>query len=325
MNNEIRTRRTFHAYALAGILGYGLVGQTDAQGVASLYGPAADLRKRKILPPNNPWNQPIDRAKVDTLSTMILRRIGNEKPLHPDFGTVYHGVPNGIPYVVVPGSQPKVPVTFRYADESDPGPYPIPPDAPIEGGPKGQGDRHVLVVDRDNGKLYELFNARPEQGGKAWSASSGAIFDLDTNRDRPAGWTSADAAGLPVFPGLVRYDEIVGLGAVKHAFRFTVEKSRRAYISPARHFASKANDIDLAPMGLRARLKANVEIRQFPPQARAILQALKTYGMIMADNGGDWFLSGAPDPRWDDEDLATLKRVKVKDFEVVTMGEVVTR
>ena len=325
MHNEMRTRRTFHAYALAGMLGYGIVRQADAQGVASLYGPAADLRKRKILPPDNPWNQPIDRAKVDTLSTMILRRIGNEKPLHPDFGTVYQGVPNGIPYVVVPGSQPKVPVTFRYADESDPGPYPIPPDAPIEGGPKGQGDRHVLVVDRDNGKLYELFNARPEQGGKAWSASSGAIFDLDTNRDRPAGWTSADAAGLPVFPGLVRYDEVVGLGAVKHAFRFTVEKSRHAYISPARHFASKANDIDLAPMGLRARLKANVEIRQFPPQARAILQALKTYGMIMADNGGDWFLSGAPDPRWDDEDLATLKRVKVKDFEVVTMGEVVTR
>jgi len=297
----------------------------NSQGVAALYGPGADLRKRKIFPADNAWNKPIDRAKVDPLSTMILRGIGNDKPLHPDFGTIYQGAPNGIPYIVVSGTQPKVPVTFRYADESDPGPYPIPPDAPIEGGPNGKGDRHVLVVDRDNGKLYELFNARPEKGGKSWSASSGAIFDLESNHERPANWTSADAAGLPIFPGLVRYDEVVGLRAVKHAFRFTVEKSRRAYIPPARHFASNAPDIDLAPMGMRARLKANIETRQYPPQARAILDALKTYGMILADNGGDWFLSGAPDPRWDDEDLSTLKRVKVKDFEVVKMGEPVTR
>ena len=325
MSDCTYTRRHFQAHALAAALGYGIIRETQAQGVASLYGQAADLRKRKVFPADNPWNQSVDHAKVDTLSTMILRRIGNDKALHPDFGTIYQGVPNGIPYVVVPGSQPKVDVTFRYADESDPGPYPIPPDAPIEGGPKGQGDRHVLVVDRDNGKLYELFNARPEKGGKSWSASSGAVFDLDTNRVRPISWTSADAAGLPIFPGLVRYDEVVGLGAVKHAFRFTVEKSRRAYIPPARHFASPLNDIDLAPMGLRVRLKANIETRKYPPQARAILETLKTYGMILADNGGDWFLSGAPDPRWDDEDLSTLKRVKVKDFEVLKMGEVATR
>ena len=319
------TRRKFQAYALASALGLGVARRSNSQGVASLYGPGADLRKRKVFPADNSWNQAIDRAKVDPLSTMILRRIGHEKPLHPDFGTLYQGVPNGIPYVVVDGKQPKVPVAFRYPDESDPGPYPIPPDAPIEGGPNGTQDRHVLVVDRDNGKLYELFNARPEKGGKSWTAGSGAIFDLDTNRERPAGWTSADAAGLPIFPGLVRYDEVVGLGTVKHAFRFTVEKTRRAYVSPARHFAAKANDIDLPPMGLRARLKANVEIRKYPPQARAILEALKTYGMILADNGGDWFLSGAPDPRWDDDDLSTLKRVKVKDFEFVKMGEPVTR
>ncbi len=229
------------------------------------------------------------------------------------------------PYVVVPGTQPKVPVKFAYSDESDPGPYPIPRDAPIEGGEKSQGDRHVLVVDRDNRMLYELFAARRPSGGKGWEAGSGAIFDLNSNRLRPAGWTSADAAGLPIFPGLVRYDEVVGLGAVRHAFRFTVMRSRRAYVHPARHFASRLTETDLPPMGMRVRLKASYDARKFPPQARVVLEALKSHGMILADNGGDWFVSGAPDPRWDDEDLATLKRVKIRDFEVVAMGTLVTR
>jgi hypothetical protein len=226
--------------------------------------------------------------------------------------------------VVVPGTQPKVSVSFRYADESDPGPYPIPPDAPIEGGPNARGDRHVLVIDRDAGKLYELWSARTAAGGTRWEAGSGAVFDLKTNKPRPAGWTSADAAGLPVFPGLVRYDEVVERGAVRHAFRFTVVRTRRGYVAPARHFASRFNDADLPPMGMRVRLKASYDARKFPPQARVILDALKSYGMLLADNGGDWFLNGAPDPRWDDEDLNTLKRVQVRDFEVVAMGDVVT-
>jgi hypothetical protein len=278
-----------------------------------------------VFPPDNPWNQDVSGRSVDPLSDRILRRVGLDKPLHPDFGTVYGGRPNGIPYVVVPGTQPKVPVSFQYPDESDPGPYPIPPDAPIEGGPDARGDRHVLVIDRDHGKLYELFSARPVPGGRGWRAGSGAVFDLNANAPRPAGWTSADAAGLPVFPGLVRYDEVVEQGAVRHAFRFTVRRTRRGYVAPARHFASRLDDVDLPPMGMRVRLKASYNVGRFPPQARAVLRALQTHGMLLADNGGDWFLSGAPDPRWDDDDLSTLKRVKVRDFEVVAMGEVVTR
>jgi hypothetical protein len=323
MTNDHFSRRHFHQVALAGALA--ATTRPARAAAPGKLGPGASLEGRRIFPANDLWNTPIDHEEVDTLSTMILRRLGLDKPLHPDFGTVYRGVPNGIPYTVVPGNQPRVPVTFRYADESDPGPYPVPPDAPIEGGPNGDGDRHVLIVDPQNNKLYELFSARPEQNGRSWSAGSGAIFDLDKSPARPLGWTSADAAGLPVFPGLVRYDEVVGQGVVNHAFRFTVERSRRAYIPPARHFASPRTDIDFPPMGLRVRLKRAFDIRKFPASARVILQALQTHGMILADNGGDWFLSGAPDPRWDDEELATLKRVKVREFEVVKMGEVVTR
>jgi hypothetical protein len=327
MTDRCHSRRAFHAAALAGAAGLAgahvLVAQepTTAAGL----GPGAALGTRRVFPANNAWNRDVSRDPVDRLSTAILRRIGLDKPLHPDFGTVYEGHPNGIPYVVVPGDQPRVRVRFRYAGESDPGPYPIPPGAPIEGGPDSRDDRHVLVIDRDHWKLYELFSAYPEPGGRAWSAASGAIFDLASNAVRPPGWTSADAAGLPIFPGLVRYDEVVQQGVVHHAFRFTVVRSRRGYIPPARHFASRLTDLDLPPMGLRARLKASYDLDRFPPQARVILQALKTHGMLLADNGGDWYLSGAPDPRWDDDDLATLKRVKVRDFEVVRMGEIVTR
>ena len=249
------------------------------------------------------------------------REVGN-KPLHPDFGPVWEGVPIGIPYVVVPGTQKKVPVAFKYADESDSGPYPIPPDAPIEGGPNGDGDRHILVLDRDNWILYEVFNAFPERNG-AWKADSGAVWDLKKNQVRPDRWTSADAAGLPILPGLLRYDEVVGAQAVEHALRFTLAKSRRAYVPPASHWASDSFDENLPPMGMRVRLKAGYDISGFAPQVQVILRALKKYGMILADNGSDNFLSGAPDPRWDPDILRQLKRVTTKDLEVVEMKDMV--
>lgn len=290
--------------------------------MSSRYGVGASLNGWRPFPAADPWNQDVSRLPVDPNSDALIARIGLEKNLHPDFGTVWNGAPNGIPYVVVPPSQPRVPVRFTYADESDPGPYPVPTHAPIEGGPKGTGDRHVLVVDRDNRRLYELFSAFPQQ--KSWRAGSGAIFDLASSRPRPAGWTSADAAGLPIFPGLARYDEAVEQRAIRHALRFTCQITRRAYVFPGRHFASSRTDADLPPMGMRVRLKAGFDIRSFPPTARVILAALQRYGMLLADNGGDWFVSGAPNPRWNVEDLATLKRVKGRDFEVVRMGRVVT-
>jgi hypothetical protein len=281
------------------------------------------LQGKRVFPPDNPWNQDISRTPVDPNSERLIASIGKDKPVHPEFGTFWGGAPSGIPYVIVPGNQPRVPVKFEYADESDPGPYPIPANAPIEGGPKGKGDRHVLVLDRDNWKLYELFSAYPE--GRAWKAGSGAIFNLKSNKLRPAGWTSADAAGLPVFPGLVRYDEVMERKVIPHALRFTVQRSRRGYVYPATHFASPRKDPDLPPMGMRVRLKADYDIGRFPPEVKVILTALKRYGMIVADNGSDWYITGAPDPRWNDEALHAIKRVRGRDFEVVKMGPVVTR
>lgn len=285
-------------------------------------GPGASLHGRRVFPANNPWNTAIDRLPVDRHSDELIASIGRDRPLHPDFGTTYRGAPAGIPYVVVPGNQPRVTVQFRYGGESDRGQYPIPPDAPIEGGAGARGDRHVLVVDRDHWKLYELFAARRE--GNQWKAGCGAIFDLNSNALRPPGWTSADAAGLPIFPGLVRYDEAVEQRAIRHALRFTCQHTRRAYVSPARHFASRSRDPRLPPMGMRVRLKADYDIRGFPAVARVVLKALQTYGMLLADNGGNWFLSGAPDPRWPERDLETLKRVRGRDFEVVQIGHIVT-
>jgi hypothetical protein len=324
-NDDGKTRRDMitSTLALAGAATVGLL-KARAQSPTGKRSGKDDLAGLQVFPADNPWNQDVSKSKVDPRSGALLKSVGLDKPLHPDFGTVYNNAPNGIPYVVVPGTQPKVPVSFSYADESDPGPYPIPPDAPIEGGPNGQGDRHILVVDRDHAKLYELFSARPQPGG-GWSAGSGAIFDMKTGAMRPKGWTSADAAGLPIFPGLARYDEVVVRKAVRHALRFTVKKSRRAYVYPARHFASPHTDPNLPPMGMRVRLKASYDVSKFPPQARVILEGLKAYGMLLADNGSDWFLNGAPDPRWDDDDLNTLKRVKVRDFEVVMMGEIITK
>ena len=261
---------------------------------------------------------------MDPASDAIIAAIGADAPLHPDFGTVWEGAPSGIPYVVVGAGQAGVPIEFTaFGDESDPGPYPVPLDAPIEGGPAGTGDRHVLVLDRDAWVLYELFDAHPVGGGERWRAAAGAVFDLRSNALRPAGWTSADAAGLPILPGLVRYDEVVERGEIRHALRFTAAPTRRGYVHPARHFASDRTDPDLPPMGMRVRLKAGYDTSGFPPEARVILEALKRYGMFLADNGGDWFLSGAPDPRWNDAALATLKSVRGRDFEVVEMGPVV--
>ncbi len=269
-----------------------------------------------LFPSDNPWNTPVDTLPVDPDSAAYLRSIGLDTGLHADFGTTWDGAPNGIPYVCVSGTQAKVPVTFDYADESDPGPYPIPSDAPIEGGASSDGDRHVLVLDVDHQVLYELYDAWPQADG-SWHAGSGAVFDLGTNALRPAGWTSADAAGLPILPGLVRYDEAVTDGAIDHALRFTVARTQKAYIYPARHYASDSTDPDLPPMGLRVRLKASFDISGFSPEVQVILQALKTYGMMVADNGSDWYVSGAPDPRWSDDDLHELSQVKGSDFEVV--------
>ncbi|WP_407526863.1 hypothetical protein [Methylobacterium oryzisoli] len=245
------------------------------------------------------------------------------KTLHPDFGTQWEGAPIGIPYVVVGRDQPRVPVRFTDAHESDPGPYPIPPDAPIEGGPQGTGDRHVLVLDRDRWVLWELFNAHP-LGKAGWKADSGAVWDLKTNQVRPPRWTSADAAGLPILPGLIRYDEVVGQKSLDHAVRFTLSRTRRAYLPPASHWASDLRDDDLPPMGMRLRLKAGFDLSGYAEEVRVILRALKTYGMILADNGSDIFLSGAPDPRWNDDTLRQLRRVQAKDFEVVEMTGLVT-
>jgi hypothetical protein len=235
------------------------------------------------------------------------------------------GAPNGIPYVVVDSSQPMVPINFvAYGDESDPGPYPVPPDAPIEGGPQGTGDRHVLVVENDNCILYELFNAWPINNGQSWDADSGAIWDLEINATRPAEWTSADAAGLPIVPGLVRYDEVVGAGVIKHALRFTVSQSQAGYIPPATHYASSDSDPDLPPMGLRLRMKASYDCSSFASEVQVICTALKTYGMFVADNGSDWFLSGAPNASWDDDRLRDLKDIPGDAFEAVYTGDVLT-
>ncbi len=278
----------------------------------------ADLDGAAIFPPSNPWNQPIDTAAVDPNSTAILTRIGFSTALHPDFGADWHGGPFGIPYVVVADTLTRSPVAFDYAGESDPGPYPIPADPPIESG----GDRHLLVVVRGEWKAYELFSLRRE--GASWRAGAGAIWDLTTGAPRPAGWTSADAAGLPILPGLVRWDEVVGRGEIRHALRFTVRRTRRAYLPPASHWASTSTDPLDPPMGMRVRLRADLDLSSYPAPARVVLRALQRYGMILADNGSDFFLSGTADARWNDEAMNALKRVRVADFEVVRMTGMVT-
>lgn len=296
-------------------------------------GAGANLNGAIAFTAANAWNQDISGAPVDPNSANLIATLGLSKGLHPDFGSgLYQGAPIGIPYVVVAGTQPKVPITLgAYADESDPGPYPVPPNAPIEGqmadGSAFGGDRHVLVIDRDANRLYELGNAYPQANG-SWQASGGSIFTLDGLVARPTaqpGWTSTDAAGLPIFPGLVRYEEAAS-GAIRHALRFTVNLSRRAYVPPATHWASSSTDVNRPPMGMRVRLKASFVIpASQSPETKAILQALKTFGMMVADNGSDWYISGAPDPRWDNGRLnSELGAVKGSAFEVVRMDGLVT-
>jgi hypothetical protein len=270
-----------------------------------------------ILPASNHFNQRVDALPVAANSSMLIDSIGADATAKADFGSgLWDGGPIGIPYKVVRGSQKRVPVTFEYADESDRGPYPLPANVPIEGGRNADGDRHVIVVDRDRCKLYELFDAHPLDGGKRWRAGSGAIYDLRSNRLRPRGWTSADAAGLPILPGGARYGD-VAKGSIDHALRFTARRTRRAFVYPARHFASSDSDPALPPMGLRVRLKRGADLSGLGPQARIVARALQRYGALLADNGSPWFFSGAPDSRWDNDDLQTLRRLRGSDFEVV--------
>lgn len=279
----------------------------------------------EVFPPDNPWNTDISSFSIHPNSNAYLASIGWDEGLHPDFGTTYQGRPNGIPYVFVDDSQPDVPVVFyAYRDESDLGPYPIPPDAPIEGGNFGRGDRHVLVLDEDDCVLYELYAAYRFREGALWLAASGARFDLTSNELRPDGWTSADAAGLPIYPGLVRYDEVVEEGVIDHALRVTVERTQAGYIHPATHYASSSTDPNLPPMGLRIRMKAGYDCSGFSPEVQVICAALKKYGMFVADNGGDLFISGAPDPRWNDDNLADLKQIEATALEVVYTGEIIS-
>ena len=269
-----------------------------------------------VFPASSPWNQRVDKLPVAPASDRIVAAIGADDTMHADFGSgLWEGGPIGIPITVVGKGQALVRVSFEYASESDRGPYPIPKSVAIEGGRASDGDRHALIVDRDSCRLYELFALYPTAGG-GWRAGSGAIFDLRSNKLRPAGWTSADAAGLAILPGLARYEE-VARGRIDHALRFTVQETRRAYVWPARHFASDRTDPRLPPMGLRFRLKRSYPIAGFPRQARIVLQALKEYGMIVSDNGSNWYVSGAPHPKWSNEQLRTLHRVPGSAFEVV--------
>jgi hypothetical protein len=266
-----------------------------------------------LFPDSNVWNTPVDQLPVDPHSDDYIQATDLSNGLHPDFGAgIWQGQPIGIPYNIVTGATAGVNVSFQYSSESDHVLYPIPPNPLIEGG----GDRHILIVDRDHCILYELFDA--SQSGGRWSAGSGAHYSLISNDLRPDTWTSADAAGLPILPGLARYDEVAS-GAISHALRFTLSNTRDQHIWPARHDASNKTALQYPPMGQRFRLKASYQIpANFSPQTRVILQALKTYGMILADNGSDWYLSGAPDPGWDDDHLVNeLKLVKGTDFEAV--------
>jgi hypothetical protein len=300
-------------------------GGTSSSCSAMAVGQGAGLNGYRPFPADNAWNQDISATPVDPNSTAIISFIGSSVGLHPDFGAgLYQNSTMGIPYIVVDGSQPLVNIIFTaYGGESDPGPMPVPSTAPIEGYPNpGSGDRHVLVLDRGNCFLYELYSSYSNADG-SWSAGSAAVWDTLSNQQRPWTWTSADAAGLPIFPGLIRYDEVAA-GQIQHAFRFTLPQSRAAFVPPASHWASNSSNALAAPMGMRLRLKASYNIASFPPSVQAILTALKKYGMIMADNGSAMYLSGAPDDRWNNNDLHTLSQVPASAFEVVQMNPVYT-
>lgn len=269
-----------------------------------------------VFPADNIWNIRVDTLPVDANSDLYVSSIGADAYVHPDFGSgLWDGGPIGIPFVEVSGSQPRVPISFYYPDESDPGPYPIPSDAPIEGGPGATGDRHVIVIDRDVHMLYEVYDAHPQPDG-SWTAGSGAVWSLDSNALRPAGWTSADAAGLSIYAGLVRYDEVAS-GEIRHAIRFTAPDTRQEYIWPARHQASDYAEMQYPPMGQRFRLKAGVDISGYSPEVQVILTAMKRYGVILADNGAPWYITGVPDERWNNAELHLLEEFHGSDFEAV--------
>ena len=273
-----------------------------------------------IFPAGNPINRDISHAPVDPNSASYIASIGLTGHLHPDFGT---NPSYGIPYTVVGAHQPKVPIKFtEYGEESNRGPYPIPANAPVEGAGE-EGDRHVLVLQEGSCKLYELYNAQrdAQRAAGGWDAGSGAVFDLRSNALRPNGWTSADAAGLPIFPLLVRYPE-VRAGRIDHALRVTVQRTQAGFIHPATHFASSSTDPSLPPMGLRLRLKASYSLAGFHGESLVVLRALKRYGLIVADNGSSWYITGAPAPRWRDEDLEQIKRVPGSAFEAVRTGPI---
>ncbi len=274
----------------------------------------------QVFPADNIWNMPVDTVYVDARSNSYVNTIGATATMHADFGSgLWAGGPIGIPYMVVPGSQPKFNVVFQYDDESDVGPYPIPPDPLIEGGPASNGDRHILLLDEDNCRLYELFHARQDVDDGTWTAGSGAIFDLSSNALRPDTWTSADAAGLPNLPGLVRYEEVAA-GEITHALRFTAPQTRSSYVWPARHEASDLTGSQYPPLGQRFRLKASFDITPFSPEVQVILRALKKYGMILADNGSAWYLSGVPSEMWDNDDLHDFHNIAGSNFEAVNLA-----
>jgi len=267
--------------------------------------------KFRIFPADSPWHWDISGYRVHPDSAKFIASIGADTGFHPDFGTKY-----GIPYCVVSSKQKKQKILeWEYGDESDKDPYPIPDNPPIEGGPEADGDRHVLMIDTEGMMLYELWHVFPVEG-KGWKAGSGAIWNLRSNEPRKDGWTSADAAGLPIFPGLVRFEE-VDRGDVGHAIRFTVRKSAKKYWYPATHHAGRGNDADLPPMGMRVRLKASFDTKGLGKQARVVAAALKKHGGILADNGSDWYFTGTPDKRWNDDDLHGLSKIKGSDFEVL--------
>jgi len=300
-----------------------LVASLATFGTSAARGPSAQAPKLAgcpVFPADNAWNRRVDSLPITRNSATLIRSIGLNSHFHADFGSgLWDGGPIGIPFTVVDGSQRRVPVRFDYADESDRGPYPVPANAPIEGGRQADGDRHVIVVDKTACKLYELYDAHPLDAGRSWHAGSGATFDLRSNRLRPKAWTSADAAGLPILPGLARYDE-AAQGAIRHALRFTAPRTRTSFIWPARHQAGSSSDPSLPPMGLRVRLKREVSLRGLPRQAKVLAQAMKRYGLMLADNGSPWYVSGAPDSRWDNDQLHALDRLSGRDFEVVDAG-----
>jgi RNA polymerase sigma factor (sigma-70 family) len=281
----------------------------------------ASLGGQRPFPDDNPWNQDISREPVDPNSAALIASLGRDRTLFPDFGAPLPGKPyaRGLSYVVVGGDQPRLPVRFHWKDDSDPVPYPMPDNLPFD---REQEDSRAIVIDRDNWVLYEL--GKPARVGSGWEADIGAVWDLKTNNLRPLGWTSTDGAGLPVFAGLIRYDEVREQKAIRHALRFTASRIRRACLAPARHYGGDITDPNAPPMGMRVRLRADFDVSTFPPDVQVILTALKTYGMFLAEHGTDWFLSGVPDPRWNDKDLKTLQRVQGRDFEVVRMGKMHT-